>query len=519
MLLWRGFFLWMLWLCAAAQAEVDWRNCGTMPLLDPKAEKVKVQCARISVPMAYAHDGTARHDQRKVYLQLHRVPARGKRLGVLLLVSGGPGEPSVLRLLPADLLPAKVREHFDVVAYDPRGIAGSSPRVRCDNNPLLDARAFVESCVAQTHPVFLPHVGTFEAAHDVERIRRALGEERLNIIGYSYGSKVAVRHALHYPQSVRALVLDGVVNVQHGNYRWRERQQRGFQQAAERFLEACQKVADCPFAGVQADQQMLHALMAKRAGLERAEAEKKEKNPFLGLLEKGGLRGRRIPADYELLEVFYLGLLQEEHWPSLAHVMGEFLAGKAETFREHFGFLMDHKQMDALVTLTCADVAARDVGGSVILQRHLALLSPWDNHHLPYRREEAWPCAHWPHVGSDYRHPLPPLPENLPQILLVSREHDPTTPWQNAREMADWLHAPLLTVAGSGHIVAMTGRSVCADEVVVDYLFQPEKPLRDRHCSVGNGERTLARGILLLGVVWLLWWGWRRWRKRRAGNA
>lgn len=512
----RCFVLLAFFACAAAQAELRWRNCGAAPLADPAAEKVKVQCARVAVPMAYAHDGTARHDQRKVHLQLHRIAARGRRLGVLLLISGGPGEPSALRLLPADLLPAKVREHFDVVGYDPRGVGGSSPRIRCDNAPQMDAGAFAESCMAQTHPAFLPHVGAFEAAHDVERIRRALGEDRLSIIGYSYGSKVAMRHALHYPQSVRALVLDGVINVRLSHYQLRERQQRGFQQAAERFLAACQKVADCPFAGVQADQQMLHALMARRAELEKAEAEKKAGNPFLGLLEKGGLRGRPIPTEHELLDVFYLGLLQGEHWPPLAHVMGEFLAGKAETFREHFAALMDHGRIDALAAISCADIARRDVGGSVILQRHLDLLSPWDNHHLPYRREEAWPCAYWPHIGSDYRHPLPPLPESLPQILLVAREHDPATPWQNAREMADWLQAPLLSVAGDGHIVAMAGRSTCVDRVVSDYLFQPGRSLPDMHCASGNRGQTVARGILLLGLVWLLWRAWRRWTRRKA---
>lgn len=511
MLLWRGFGLLLLFFCAAAQAEIRWRKCGFAPVSDPAAKKEAVQCARILVPMAYDHHGNARHDQRKIRLELHRIPARGERLGTLLLISGGPGQTSALRHLPADLLPVKVREHFDVVAYDPRGIGASSPNILCDTNPQMDSKAFVESCMAKTNPAFLPHIGTFEAAHDIERIRRALGEDKLNIIGYSYGSKVAMRYALHHPQGVRALVLDGVINVRHTYYHWRERQQRGFQQAAERFLAACRKVTDCPFADAQADTRMLHPLMIERARLEKAEAEKKAGNPFLGLLEKGRLRARPIPRDDELLDVFYLGLLQEEHWPYLSAVMSDFLGGKPETFRKHFGALMDDGRADALAAISCADIAERESDGSaIVLQRHLDLLSPWDNHHLPYRREEAWPCAYWPYVGSDYRHPLPPLPQALPQMLLVSLRHDPTTPWQNAREMADWLQAPLLTIEGDGHIVAMTKRSVCADDVISDYLLQPERPLQDRHCAKGNPGQTLARILLLFGALGIVWWLWRR---------
>ena len=516
MLLTRYICLFMLFACAATHAEIRWRNCGFASVADPASRKVRLQCARLAVPMAYDHHGVARHDQCKIRLQLHRIPARGERLGTLLLISGGPGEASALRLLPADHLPAKIREHFDVVGYDPRGIGASSPLIHCGNEPPQDAKAFVEGCVAHTNPAFLPHIGTFEAAHDVEYIRRALGEDKLNIIGYSYGSKVAMRYALHHPQGVRALVLDGMINVHHSMYRHQERQQRGFQQAAERFLAACQQQTDCPFADARADQHMLRPLMLARARLEKADAEKKAGNPFLGLLDKGGLRARPIPTDDELRNVFYLGLLQEEHWPYLADMMADFMAERPERFREQFGALMDNPgHMTTLAAIICADVAAR--GSDTVMLRHLDLLSPWDNHHLPYRPVQAGPCVHWPYTGSDYRHPLPPLPETLPQMLLVSHEHDPTTSWQNAREMADWLHAPLLSVEGNGHIATMTARNACADKAVTDYLLHPEKTLQDRRCTAGNSEQTLARAILLLGVAWLLWRLWRR--RKKAASA
>lgn len=516
MLLWRGFGLLLLFFCAAAQAEIRWRKCGFAPVSDPAAKKEAVQCVRILVPMAYDHHGNARHDQRKIRLELHRIPARGERLGTLLLISGGPGEPSVLRYLPTDRLPAKVREHFDIVAYDPRGIGASSPNILCDTNPQMDSKVFVESCMAKTNPAFLPHIGTFEAAHDIEHIRRALGEDKLNIIGYSYGSKVAMRYALHHPEGVRAMVLDGIINVHLPLYHQQVRQQRGFQQAAERFLAVCRKNADCPFAHAQADANMLYPLMRKRALLEKADMQKKADNPLLGLLEIGGLRARPIPTDFELTHVFYLGLLQGEHWPSLSKAMTDFMTGQHHTFRERFGALMgDYAHFGILAALICADTTGyADSGSAVILQRHLDLLSPWDNHHLPYRPPEASPCVYWPYIGSDYRHPLPPLPDTLPQILTVSHEHDPTTPWQNAREMADWLRAPLLTVEGDGHIAAMVGRNSCVDRIIRDYLHHPEKPLQDMRCTADN-SRWLVHAVWLLAAVCALWWLWRRKRRRQ----
>lgn len=512
---WAIFILLTL-TCATANADIRWRTCDLAPTLNPASEKVRLECARLAVPMTYDHHGNGTHDQRKIHLQLHRIPARGERLGTLLLISGGPGESSALRYVPIDRLPQKIREHFDLLAYDPRGIGESSPNIRCNDDPLISAQAFVDSCIAQTRD-FLPHIGTFEAAHDIEHIRRALGEEQLNIIGYSYGSKVAMRYALHHPQGVRALVLDGVINPHLPYYHWQARQQRGYQQAAERFLAACRHAPDCPFAHAQADAHMLRPLMLERAVLEKAEIQKKTDNPFLGLLEKTGLRDRTIPTDLELMEVFMLGLTQEEYWPHLAQTMSDFLNDKPDIFRKQFGAMMgDTAHLVPLITVTCADIAEREGEGSaIIMLRHLDLISPWDNHHLPYRPPEAWPCAHWPYIGSDYRHPLPELPSALPQILLVTREHDPATPRQNAREMADWLRAPLLTVAGNGHIAALTGISACADDAILDYLLHPDKPQHDQRCFTGPHPQILTPVLWLLGAA-CLWWLWRRKKKRKT---
>src|SRR5690606_28181705 len=161
-------------------------------------------------------------------------PATGDRIGSLVINPGGPGESGVeaaAQMLAT--IPAPVRERFDVVGFDPRGVANSSPAVWCNSDedndrlradPQVDyspegveyienqAKEFVQRCLDKTGEKFLANVGTVNVAKDLDLIREAVGDDELTYLGYSYGTRIGAAYAEEFPDKVRAMILDGAVD-------------------------------------------------------------------------------------------------------------------------------------------------------------------------------------------------------------------------------------------------------------------------------------------------------------------
>ncbi|WP_234315291.1 alpha/beta hydrolase [Streptomyces globisporus] len=242
--------------------KLDWRPCGDF------------RCATLTVPRDYDRPGDGETFVLPVAKAATAVP--GKRLGSLVLNPGGPGEPGV-RLLKdgvADDIGKGVRERFDVVSFDPRGVGGSKPALTCltedradEESPaagageaplyprtdaeragaLADARATAAACRRASGPL-LPHVGTDDAARDMDVLRAALGERRLTYVGWSYGTSLGTSYAEQFPRRVRAMVLDGAVDP---SLDWRQRvlgQSTGFRDAVEEYAGSCADVVGeaCP---------------------------------------------------------------------------------------------------------------------------------------------------------------------------------------------------------------------------------------------------------------------------------
>ena len=210
---------------------------------------------------------------RRITLALARKPARtpAARIGSLLINPGGPGNSGV-DALPAELrtLTAALQNRFDIVSWDPRGIAAQRPRPllrpqrparaaaaaagprstrpdheRADQQALADAyRAAGEACLRWSGDL-LRHVGTNSTAEDLERIRIALGEEKLTFIGHSAGTLLGAVYADRYPQRVRAFVLDGPIDPSLTLDQMTLAQAKGFEAALRSFFAWCDKTATC----------------------------------------------------------------------------------------------------------------------------------------------------------------------------------------------------------------------------------------------------------------------------------
>jgi pimeloyl-ACP methyl ester carboxylesterase len=228
--------------------QVTWGPCSFTPAEGAPA----AECALITVPRDWADPASGVDLQ----VSLSRSKATGERKGVLLLNPGGPGaQGTEFANSVAGLQPA-VNAQYDFIGMDPRG-TGTSPQDRglqCHvpngrlPQGLLDARdrsaqsiaahqqvprAIAEACQSDA---VTPFITTWQTAHDMDLVRGLLGEQKLNYLGYSYGTWLGAKYASLFPERTGKVVLDSSVN-------WQGRLQAAF----ESFPEIDQRQFDLQY--------------------------------------------------------------------------------------------------------------------------------------------------------------------------------------------------------------------------------------------------------------------------------
>ncbi|MBD0669455.1 alpha/beta hydrolase [Streptomyces sp. CBMA156] len=201
-----------------AQQELRWERCDAGR---PEA----FECAKVTVPLDYRDPAG-----RTIDIAVSRVKAGSakQRHGVLLINPGGPGGPGLTMPVEMEpLLPAEVRERFDLIGFDPRGVGQSSP-IGCDltddersfQHPysagtfaqdVNRARTVADKCWAKAGDV-LPHITTRNTARDMDVVRAALGERRISYFGHSYGTYLGAVYTQMFPQRSDRFVLDSAVD-------------------------------------------------------------------------------------------------------------------------------------------------------------------------------------------------------------------------------------------------------------------------------------------------------------------
>lgn len=196
--------------------RISWGKCPVESVPD------SMQCGTIEVPLDYADPAKG---TTTVAVAVARMPATepDRRIGSLLLNFGGPGGPGIEDLANGPGLLPDLGERYDIVAFDPRGVAHSDP-VTCGREapvfPDPDAgtaeqlaalRAEARRCAQASGPVF-PYMGTNNVARDMDVLREALSDRKLNFLGFSYGTRLGAAYATLFPQRTGRMVLDGVEN-------------------------------------------------------------------------------------------------------------------------------------------------------------------------------------------------------------------------------------------------------------------------------------------------------------------
>ena len=461
--------------------KLRWRQCGPPGF----------QCATMRVPLDYA-DPVPTEDLK---IAVSRKPAAegGKRIGSLLVNPGGPGGSAVgfLQTVAGVSYPAPVRARYDMVAFDPRGVARSEP-VRCltdkgmdrytrtdttpDNKAEIDklvaaSKTFAQGCKKHSGEL-LPHLSTADAARDMDVLRALLGEEKLNYIGLSYGTLLGATYADLFPQRVGRLVLDGALDPTVDALETSRAQAKGFERAFRAFAKDCVRNSTCPLgtgsveeAGARLDQ-FLKKLDS--APLSTQDPARKLDEPL---------------ATTGIMTAMY----EDSYWPVLREALTSAMKGDGTALLRLSDLYYERDPSGSYSNLMYANAAVN------CLDLPPAAEDPQDvQRALPSFRKAsprfgtmmAWSslsCSAWPVEATGKTRPL--RAKGAAPILVIGTTRDPATPYEWAEGLASQLESGvLLTYDADGH-TAYTRGSDCVDTAVNLYLLEGQVPKDGKRCA------------------------------------
>jgi pimeloyl-ACP methyl ester carboxylesterase len=436
---------------AAAPEPVGWETCGE-----------GFECAALSVPWD-AEEPTG--ESLSIPLVRHAATGPGERIGVLLYNPGGPGVPgteTLMALLGA--FPAPLQERFDIVSFDPRGTGGAE-HLDCGTDLaalfMVDPAATDGSAAdvwsdfaAACETAIGDHLGqlsTVATAEDIDRIREALGEERVSWFGTSYGTRLGAEYLRQHPDRVRAMVLDGAMDPAAPL----SQQVLDMATAAEatlaRHLAACWGIEPCPLADDPAEAYDALAAQLREAPLTGSDGRS------LGIvaLQAAAQSAAAIP--------FFFG-------QGFVDALVAAQAGDADGLLA-LGPDSAQGTFDAQMAILCNDESER--------------LAPAEAADLARRLDEEAPrvglavamtwgvgCQAFPPAGR----PVAAFEsEAAAPVLVVGSTGDPSTSYAWSERMAEVLGAPLLTREGDGHTAFFnTFLAGCTGTAVSAFLLDPE---------------------------------------------
>ena len=424
-------------------STLQWHHCAGL-----LAQQGVPDCTMLSVPVDYAKPGG-----RHISLALDMIPAtapKSQQQGILLVNPGGPGGSGLsLAAEVAQGLSPGVAARYDIVGFDPRGVGSSVPALSCDPgffagvrpnyvpaSPAAEqvlikrAKTYATDC-GQRFGWLLPYMTTQDVARDIDSIRAAFGVSKINYYAFSYGTYLGQVYATLFPDRVRRMVLDSVVDPAGVWYANNVDQDYAFQGRMEAFFAWVAKYDGTYHLGTTAAQ--------VQAAWYRA------RNRLLAHPVNG-----TIGAD-EFDDTFLQGGYLDELWPGFAQALSSYLndgqAGDLITQYQAYG-KQGENEFAVYNAVQCSDVNwPRNWSfwtSDTERVYHKAPFQAWDN---------AWfnaACAFWPVKGP--AKPLQIKGTGLPGILMLQGTLDPATPYAGAQDAHKLLpSARMVVVKGGGN--------------------------------------------------------------------
>ncbi len=438
---------------------LEWTSCDSF------------ECATLIVPRDYGD-----HDGERIEIALTRLPTSGTdRIGSVLLNPGGPGGSGIDYLQTAAItLPADLSDRFDLVSFDPRGV-GQSSSVDCgldlddgidifEDGDVAAWQAGLEKTQQElsncTGLDLAPHIGTNNAARDMDVMRVALGDDKLTYIGYSYGTRLGAAYAELFPGNVRALVLDAAVLPDSDLSKLEAAQAAGFDLAFNNFAGACDADPDCLLQDIGSTIEVFEGLLAEIDDT--------------GPLDVDG--GRQLTAG-ELTYGVLASLYSVETWPILAEGMfvadtlgdGTILQFLADSLldRQADGTYSNSNEANGFIN--CADDPNR---ASVEETRDAAFNTANLSEYFGGIFRSGTGCL----TAPDPIDPLAIGPaQGAPPIMVLGNTGDPATPYEWSVQLAESLESGVLyTVEAEGHTAC--GSFECVEADVTAYLIDLTVP-------------------------------------------
>jgi pimeloyl-ACP methyl ester carboxylesterase len=473
-------------LAAYENQKLDWSTCYET-----------FECTDLRVPIDYADltIGTF-----KIAVLRYKAQDQARRIGSLIVNPGGPGGSGVDYAYNAEyVFDPDILDRYDIVGFDPRGVNRSVP-IKCLTNSetdesyasdakpdtaaeleqaLIDSQDFINKCEVKNE--YLKHFSTAETARDMDILRAALGDKKLNFFGKSYGTYLGTLYAQFFPGKVGRMVLDGAVDPNISILEQNISQAVGFDEALIAFLADCANQDDCPLpANPQEATAEIITIFTKAAA-----------NP---LPRKTKVENDERVATESLIVLGAASALYDDvdGWPKLRTAFLEAQRGFGDTFldladqysgRSSDG-TYDSNELDSGAIIDCLDWPdTRSVEKTKSDAKRFSDVAPIFGPYLAYTNIS---CKYLtpPEKDKFTRTTNKITSIKTAPIIVIGTTRDPATPY-------DWaigLHkifttSTLISLDADGHTGQGRG-SACVDDAVDEYLLQGKTPKKNLTCSL-----------------------------------
>jgi pimeloyl-ACP methyl ester carboxylesterase len=452
--------------------KLKWHECG------------RAECTQLTVPLDYDNPRG-----QTLKLAVLKVPAQGHRIGSLVVNPGGPGGSGVQYAAAGSLqFGRELSDAYDIVGFDPRGVAQSDP-LECVNTQQLDRliafdpdpdddaeraemdrliHGFGQGCLDHSGDL-ARHMSTKEVARDMDILRSALDERKLDYLGSSYGTLIGATYADMFPDHVGRFVLDGAIDPSLSNEQLSLQQAQGFETALRAYVKDCVDRGGC-FLGASVDQGV------------------KTIQDFLASVENRPLPtdgGRELTEGLAMIGI-WMPLYVKEYWGQLSTGLeqalddgkGDVLLSLADMYTSRGPSGYTDNSMEALYAVNCLDhddyIATKDVPSHFA---QFERVSPTFGRAFAYGLST---CSNWP-VKSG-QHTVALHAKGAPPIVVIGTTRDPATPLKWAQALASQLDSGrLITRDGDGHTGFQRGNS-CVDDAVERWLIDGKVPKQNLMC-------------------------------------
>jgi pimeloyl-ACP methyl ester carboxylesterase len=451
---------------------VDWQSCEGG------------ECADIWVPLDYDDpDGLA--ITVKAQRQVATDPS--KRRGSLFINPGGPGE-SGIDYLGYIGLPDSVRAEYDLIGFDPRGVATSTPLdclsdsdldtyLASDPTPDNDAEIqqlqddfanYAQGCIDRSGPL-VKHVSTVDVARDLDLMRELVGDEKLNYFGASYGTYIGATYAGLFPKHVGRMVLDGAVDPLADPHQVALDQTKGFEDALGAYLQYCIDQGNCPLGDTVDDgkQRLLDFF-------KQVDQEPLSTSSGRDLTESAAFLGVVVP------------LYSRDSWPYLTQAMQQAFDGQGDALLALSDFY-NKRSPDGSYSSNSAEagtpINCLDHPENLSMQQILANRQEFLDEAPVFGNVGMWfdyGCSNWPVKPTEEQPDF--SAKSADPIVVIGTTHDPATPYEQAVHLAKELDSGvLLSRDGQGHTGYNSGNT-CINDAVNTFLLTGKPPQDGTTC-------------------------------------